>query len=336
AMAILNGLPGIEITVVVDGKDLHEYQDSDMDDEADTVTRYVEAVDGANFAIKIKATGDNRFKGDYLSFMVEVDGSWIDEPLISAAHVREGRSTRIVDGVYVRSGYSRTLKFSTLTTVLEHDSRLLPDLERVKNLGKIKVTVTHQTRIGQSTKPYGQPSDNGNVVSEKSIKGQAMSHTYSLDPEVSASLMDFWETKPVPGVKNPVGSYVFHYRSEWCVNLAQPSHNCSPPPAALKELLIIPRTPSPVPLEDRPEKDLSPEEMAELLRRYRAKDANSASVKKQVKRESEDAEDNDSHSHKRARLSNGPVHLELNDDDTFTEVAVPVKKEKEKETIALD
>lgn len=30
--------------------------------------------------------------------------------------------------------------------------------------------------------------------------------------------------------------------------------------------MIIPRTPSPVPLEDRPEEELNPEEMAELVR----------------------------------------------------------------------
>jgi hypothetical protein len=39
--------------------------------------------------------------------------------------------------------------------------------------------------------------------------------------------------------------------------------------AALKSLHIIPRSPSPVPLEDRPEEDLTPAEMAELLKRYR-------------------------------------------------------------------
>lgn len=33
--------------------------------------------------------------------------------------------------------------------------------------------------------------------------------------------------------------------------------------------MIIPRTPSPVPLEERPEDELSREEMAELLRRYK-------------------------------------------------------------------
>lgn len=38
---------------------------------------------------------------------------------------------------------------------------------------------------------------------------------------------------------------------------------------ALKALCIIPRTPSPVPLEERDVNDLNPDEMRELLRRQR-------------------------------------------------------------------
>jgi hypothetical protein len=57
--------------------------------------------------------------------------------------------------------------------------------------------------------------------------------------------------------------------------------------AALKSLLIIPRSPSPVPLEERDVDTLSPQEMRELLRSQREREAAARIVKSErgVKRE---------------------------------------------------
>lgn len=111
--------------------------------------------------------------------------------------------------------------------------------------------------------------------------------------------------------------------------------------------MIVPRTPLPLPLEDRPEEDLTPEEMTQLVRQLKvwilhsklnqcssltmvqAKVANTTAIK----REREDDNDNNPRANKKARSSADPVHLELNDDDTFTEVAVAPR---EKTIIALD
>jgi hypothetical protein len=58
-------------------------------------------------------------------------------------------------------------------------------------------------------------------------------------------------------------------------------------PAALQSLLIVPRSPSPVPLEERDVDTLSPEDMRELLRRQREGDQAAQAVKRErgVKRE---------------------------------------------------
>lgn len=45
---------------------------------------------------------------------------------------------------------------------------------------------------------------------------------------------------------------------------------------ALKAMYLVPRTPSPVPLEDRPIEELTFEERGELLRRQRVSDYYSA------------------------------------------------------------
>src|ERR1700742_1508375 len=48
---------------------------------------------------------------------------------------------------------------------------------------------------------------------------------------------------------------------------------------------IIPRSPSPVPLEERDPEDLSPEEARELIRTMRARSADKTKIKKEIKKE---------------------------------------------------
>ncbi|KAK6007689.1 hypothetical protein QM012_004503 [Aureobasidium pullulans] len=310
-MAVLDSLPGVEVTVVVDDKDLHEYQDTDMEDGEDTVTKYVEAVDNANFAIKIKVTADATFLGNCMSFKTLVDGSRAGWPLVDSPRKRKRtRShTRVVNGMQIGARQLRRLKFNAIETVTEHGFGLTKDLNRVKNLGKIEIRVAHMNKTIEGSRTYGQPGcSDENIISEKAIKGQAVTHSCTLNEEIyQKDKISYWHAECVTGAKNPVAIFVFHYR----------------------ELMIIPRTPSPVPLEDLPEEDLTPEEMAQLIRQLKVRIANTAAIK----RERQDDNGNNLRTGKRARSSTDPVHLELNDDDTFTEVAVALK---EKTIIALD
>ncbi|KAG9965081.1 hypothetical protein KCU61_g1946, partial [Aureobasidium melanogenum] len=291
-----------------------------MEDEEDTVTKYIEAVDGAHFAVKIKVTEDVTFEGDALVFRISLDGSSVRNPAVKSSQVRACTHVRIVEGVQVGIQRMRKLKFNALKTVTEHGFGLPQDVERVKNMGKVEVGVRHKNILKKIPAIYREPiSGNASFISEKAIKGQGMTHSYNLDEEIHNADSSFCQGEPVVGVKDPAGMFVFHYRSK----------------ASLKDSMIIPRTPSPVPLEDRPEEELTSEEMAELVRQLKAKVANTDAIK----REREDDDNNNSRAGKRARSSASadPVHLELNDDDddddTFTEVAVPPK---EKTIIALD
>ncbi|KAG9683845.1 hypothetical protein KCU95_g18025, partial [Aureobasidium melanogenum] len=320
-MAVLDGLPGVEITVVVDGEDLHEYQDADTEDDEDTVTKYIEAVDNANFAVKIKVTKDAKFKGNRLAFEVLVDGTRISRPLIGPRRRQVSTHVQMVRGIQVGDRHVRKLRFDALETVTEHGLGLPEDLQRVKNLGKIQVRVTHKNLVGKKTsRTYSKPDEpSEGFVSEEAVKGQAVTHSYSLDKETYQLKNRSYKAEHVAGEKDPAAVFEFRYRSK----------------ASLKQLMIIPRTPSPIPLEDRPEEELSREEMTELLRRYKANASSTASIKKETKREREDDNDN-SYTGKRARSSTSadPVHLELNDDDdTFTEIAVAPK---DKTIIPLD
>lgn len=114
-----------------------------------------------------------------------------------------------------------------------------------------------------------------------------------------------------PSLSN-IARAVSHPRPQVCTN--ETDHKFVV--AALQSLLIIPRSPSPVPLEDRDVDTLTPEEMRELLRRQRERDAASQNMKqeREVKRErtrerSSTANDDDEVSFVSAKRRRLPVFL---------------------------
>ncbi|KAG9736997.1 hypothetical protein KCU73_g10112, partial [Aureobasidium melanogenum] len=179
-MAILDGLPGVEIAVVVDGRDLHEYQDSDTANKEDTVTKYIEAVDGANFAVKIKVTKDFEFKGDFLCTQVRIDGTLVSYTAITPADAQAGAYDYHADSIRVNDESKRRLKFKVLETVSEDDAGVSDNKERVQNLGKIEIWVNHENKLGldTSTSNYERPVVDEGAISEKDVKGKAITHTY--------------------------------------------------------------------------------------------------------------------------------------------------------------
>lgn len=73
-MAILDTLPGVEVTVTVEDEPLEEHADNDLTDDSFTVTRYVEAKSNQIFAVKI-LTKKGATRGAGLSYQVHVDGT---------------------------------------------------------------------------------------------------------------------------------------------------------------------------------------------------------------------------------------------------------------------
>lgn len=76
-MAILVHLPGIEVTVCSDGRDLREHigEHEPLDEDPYTTTRYIEAKDNLLFSIKLSVEQQYAFfLGDALTFRITVDG----------------------------------------------------------------------------------------------------------------------------------------------------------------------------------------------------------------------------------------------------------------------
>lgn len=94
-MAVIEALPGVEVTIEVDGQPLHEYIDADSDEAEDsrTVTRYVEAQNDQVFRIACTVTPRFEFAGDLVGFPSRVDGQEFHSKVIEKRHVLESSKT---------------------------------------------------------------------------------------------------------------------------------------------------------------------------------------------------------------------------------------------------
>lgn len=83
-MAIIDRLPGTTVSVCVDGKPLHEYEDDDASANFNEVVKYIEAEDNKEFTIAIDAQPKLRASLDCaaLSFEICVDGNHVQRPLV--------------------------------------------------------------------------------------------------------------------------------------------------------------------------------------------------------------------------------------------------------------
>ncbi|KAF2964987.1 hypothetical protein GQX73_g8579 [Xylaria multiplex] len=187
-MAILRDLPGVQVTVQVAGKDAKEY---DADEEGEqplagdpacpTVTKYIESIDDARFAIKVTASSDYEwgYRNHALAAEVKIDGNRISSKRISAP----GEFT--MDGKKAFCEQSQNWKkykltFSSVSTIEDnHPERLERDLEAVKQLGLIRVTIERWIVIPQSApRPRSRSVHKARKFEflEKSMKGKAISH----------------------------------------------------------------------------------------------------------------------------------------------------------------
>jgi hypothetical protein len=93
-MAILPTHPGLTVQITVDGKQLPEYTDDDAPNESNTITKYIEAQPGSEFAIKY--TFDKTFptKND-VGIDAFIDGTLLSSPIIKK-HRLLSRSRKIL------------------------------------------------------------------------------------------------------------------------------------------------------------------------------------------------------------------------------------------------
>ena len=78
-------LEGIEVSILVNGKVLKEYDDDNGKEPvegANEIAKYVKATSNANFGIRLLVTKDFKLTSDLLGFGLYLDGLYVDDVMI--------------------------------------------------------------------------------------------------------------------------------------------------------------------------------------------------------------------------------------------------------------
>lgn len=192
-MAISDNVPGVKVTVAVDGTDLTEYRDEDLEEEEGTTTRFIEAKTGQTFEVRITVDRGFHFAGDTLACYVSLDGQWVHTPLIGQDSCRFQSHCRTSSGALTGDGMLRKYQFAELEgkssiCLYEAFSHADPgplvndgcmtteDAKQFKELGTIKVRVAHRRKTAMIGRNGEAQFADTLSVPEKALKGQAMSH----------------------------------------------------------------------------------------------------------------------------------------------------------------
>jgi hypothetical protein len=128
-MAVLDALPGLNVSIHVDGEPLPEYEDETEEETPDgditeyqasgTVCKYVEAMSDKEFCIKITLNSPYKMDCPTLMFRISIDGIHASAPIIKKAafpHKLLGDLVispmrRTVEGVRVEAPGSKDREF---------------------------------------------------------------------------------------------------------------------------------------------------------------------------------------------------------------------------------
>ncbi|KAF2740602.1 hypothetical protein EJ04DRAFT_571938 [Polyplosphaeria fusca] len=221
-MAVLEDQPGLEVDVVVDGTTLTEFNSDEDETTVNTITKYIVARSGTNFEVRCRFTTGRIFKKPNL------------------AH----ETTTIMSGARYEEGghfFLEKFAFSQLDiTDNDHTLDCKNLTQTLSALGQLEIRVWW---ISVGRRGKNREKINVQDIGKKALKGRAVSHNMSLQNREATKAFKTSNTTYLE--KDPFATFVFKYRST----------------DALKALYIIPRSPTPVALENRPIDVLTPEEM---------------------------------------------------------------------------
>ncbi|KAH9207285.1 hypothetical protein DL95DRAFT_396184 [Leptodontidium sp. 2 PMI_412] len=297
-MAILDRVPGLEVTVHVDGQQAQEYDDDEGEpavlgavgwyQAARTVRKYVESISDKEFLVQLSLDRSFKFDCPTLSCELSIDGKIVRSPVIYRKH--QDSFTLDIDGIKTSAGDGKRallkpFKFSKIETSTD-DAKLKDikeDSEHMNEVGEIAF------RIWRSSEARPREAHNytelagAKAVHEKALKGQAKSHTTTLGEASRVVSRTVVSCEKLDGVDYPIAIFKFMYRSK----------------DSLKSLLIIKRTPSPDlehipgPSEFVDVSNLAPEQrqkVAKFLQGLNGRDGGSVTPGPSVKRERDDNE----------------------------------------------
>ncbi|KAI1271544.1 hypothetical protein F5Y07DRAFT_413507 [Xylaria sp. FL0933] len=151
-MAVIQNLPGVEVTIYTDGSKAPEYDGVSEADKAfrfsNTAMKYIECKDNDSFSIHIKVDQKYVFKGHFLNFAAVIDGTWAKTERCSEEDVKEMSweqdiSHRVAKNPNGHRRYTtQQFAFSQITKVdTPTNSQHKPDMKKLEQLGTIEVNL---------------------------------------------------------------------------------------------------------------------------------------------------------------------------------------------------
>ncbi|KAF2100646.1 hypothetical protein NA57DRAFT_54724 [Rhizodiscina lignyota] len=298
-------MTGVRVDIMSGGRILKEYNiDDDEAEQPNTITKYIESKSGERFQIHLNISRWFPYAQYAIAVHIYIDGEevdsilWSEDDLTSGKDIIQNGAHRYEKGEWVLRKYL----FSKLE-IDDGDVRKITEREKVKiqSLGVISVRFWRVKKVKKVMPgiPSGYLNDVG-VVPEKALKGSAISHRATFEEKMPTNPCTVWNSQQIDPWEKPFATFNFRFRSL----------------AALKDLHIIPRSPSPEPFEVRMKKNpesLTREELLEFARRHTTTDefhkrVKLESLKRERPNDDDDASDDedvpvvtDARPHKRAR-----------------------------------
>ncbi|KAK7542642.1 uncharacterized protein J3D65DRAFT_690887 [Phyllosticta citribraziliensis] len=254
-------MDGLDVHIEVKDQRLEEYVDAGQEGPPGTAIKYVVAQPGENFTIAFNFDHEFAYKDFDLYCEVYFDGNRVDGLSLEKEDNYVQHPHWVSAIRYSQGGkrFIRPMMFSNLIINEEEEALDSEQQKAVDALGEIQLIYWRiKACFEYALQEEGDTSESYTSkelkqipeVSEKALKGRSISHhvkfgeALAIGEVVMTGPRSRWH---VESDSKPFATYTFRYRST----------------EALKSMGLIPRTPEPVPLEERPIEDLTPEEMKE-------------------------------------------------------------------------
>ncbi|KAK5740393.1 hypothetical protein LTR17_004656 [Elasticomyces elasticus] len=260
----IEGCPGLHVTIAVQGIDLTEHIVSEEEEDAETGKRYVQAMPGAQFNVSIRFGDGFLYPSDDIEATVYLDGQRVRGTC--PAHRNNGQSTVIghyrsfQDGQWTRQRF----EFAELQT--SDETTRATQTDALQELGTVRVLCRRGVKLATKAphKKKNKIRSKTEVVHEKCLKGRAISSRATLGEAIPAKAPTGYRME-WPYGDDPIATFEFLYRSR----------------RDLQAEGVLPRSPSPVPLEERDPESLTREEAIALVRRNQERGSAQVQVKQE-------------------------------------------------------
>jgi hypothetical protein len=169
-MAVLPGCHGVKVEVIVDDQALHEYDDnSDTPPSPGTVTKYVEATSGSEFATHLMFTRGYPYQVGDVEKLIYLDGKVVESYIVSpkaffhpAQHFVDGRCAYVGSAVVLQK--FRFTELSIGRSIIPHHQAHFRCVQKLM-LSQSRKVLCFVTSTARQLYSLWEPSQSNSVTS---------------------------------------------------------------------------------------------------------------------------------------------------------------------------